>query len=609
LHFWLTKLHIAILGLLLFASCGIAITGDFNSDNVVDVDDLRILAGQWLKTEGVNVAVTGSLSGACSGIYIEDGAYNEQQSYISTGATPFFIWYATGYWYCSYAKAGTSYPCFRSDTFLGEYSPLNSEDGTATVTMGDNVCDLNADDIVNFLDYQSMLENYTGEFNYPRYTLTTDVSGDGGITVSPIADDYRSGSQVTLFATPADGWYFLEWLEDLTGNNNPSTLYMSSNKTVYASFASLTPAIDTGAIDTPSGVVYENTYIDLSKGVTSVGSLYYEICSIPTGASLIASQPYAQYITNAMLPYRVPANGSTIVLRAFTDGHKYFNYRACNGEHKSDTVTMDVDISANTADSLTFTGNESVIIPDSGDTMDAVSGFGVAFYYKTMMSDCGLFYKQDGGNGYYACVENGRFRFYVVKSDGKAIGYGRTDAYRVDTGLWMAFGFSIYEDKAIVFGNCIEAGWSYGDEYTGQPILDYSNSSPVTIGRVPGKNNFIGEFDRLRFYSGCTGELWDLKMMFVLGYPPEDRQTLSDVSGWESNVVPDARFMFDEGTGSTVADDKHTPTLTGDADSIPWLPNAGNDEVVVSSNFSPVKRVKRSTTVLNDEDCIKHKKD
>lgn len=446
----------------------------------------------------------------------------------------------------------------------------------------------------NFIDFSSMAATWEGGLAAYKITITAT---NGNVTRMPDQDEYFQNDSVQLTAIASSGYTFSHWSGDLTGSDNPATVIITSNKNITANFISLAPVIDIGAIANPQTIVFENCIIDLSQGVSGAGTIDYVIDSLPSGAFLIATQEYAKPIMSSMLPYIVPEHNSHIVLRATSTGTKTFNYHAYNGS-SSNIATMTVNVSANSPDSLTFTGTETeiVTIPDSNE-LDIIDGRGICFYFRTLQADCGLFYKRAGANGYYVCVENGRIRFYLVQPNGTAIGYGRTDMLRVDTGRWTTCGFTYNAGLIAIFVCDVEqvngSGY-YVAEYVNQPIADYTNSEPVIIGKSPGKPNFVGEFDRLRFYSGCTGEAWDLQMIYIMGVP-EGRQDTSDVvSEWYGTpIVPLVRFMFDEGVGTTTTDDRCTPNLVGNVGSMPWLANYDNNEAVIYTsryNFSNIKR-------------------
>ncbi|MBG6130075.1 chitodextrinase [Aquimarina sp. EL_43] len=77
--------------------------------------------------------------------------------------------------------------------------------------------------------------------NVVQYTLTTSTTGQG--TVSG-GGTYNSGTSVTVTATAASGWDFSGWSGALSGNTNPGSVTMNSDKTVTATFTE-SPVIST----------------------------------------------------------------------------------------------------------------------------------------------------------------------------------------------------------------------------------------------------------------------------------------------------------------------------------------------------------------------------
>jgi uncharacterized repeat protein (TIGR02543 family) len=75
-------------------------------------------------------------------------------------------------------------------------------------------------------------------------TLTCQASpaGAGVVSASPPSADntYGSGTLVTLTAIPATGYTFTGWSGDLAGTANPATITMDTDKTITATFTSLT---------------------------------------------------------------------------------------------------------------------------------------------------------------------------------------------------------------------------------------------------------------------------------------------------------------------------------------------------------------------------------
>jgi Ca2+-binding EF-hand superfamily protein len=70
----------------------------------------------------------------------------------------------------------------------------------------------------------------------PRYSLTIAVNGQGTTSPSVGSYTYNKDSKVTITATPASGWIFNSWQGADNNSINPSTVTMSSSKTVTAFF-------------------------------------------------------------------------------------------------------------------------------------------------------------------------------------------------------------------------------------------------------------------------------------------------------------------------------------------------------------------------------------
>jgi uncharacterized repeat protein (TIGR02543 family) len=73
--------------------------------------------------------------------------------------------------------------------------------------------------------------------NVGSYTLQLGVSGNGTTSVSAGSHSYKSGTAVSIKATPAQGFVFAGWSGAFTGNTNPLTVTMNGNKSLTATFA------------------------------------------------------------------------------------------------------------------------------------------------------------------------------------------------------------------------------------------------------------------------------------------------------------------------------------------------------------------------------------
>jgi len=68
------------------------------------------------------------------------------------------------------------------------------------------------------------------------YTLATNISPSGAGSVSPSGGQYKSGTLVTLTATPASGYIFDHWNGSASGTSSTTTITMDSDKSITANF-------------------------------------------------------------------------------------------------------------------------------------------------------------------------------------------------------------------------------------------------------------------------------------------------------------------------------------------------------------------------------------
>lgn len=70
----------------------------------------------------------------------------------------------------------------------------------------------------------------------PMYTLTVNINPVGAGSVSPSGDQYESGSQVTMTATPTSSYDFDYWDGDVSGYLSTVIVTMNSDKSITAHF-------------------------------------------------------------------------------------------------------------------------------------------------------------------------------------------------------------------------------------------------------------------------------------------------------------------------------------------------------------------------------------
>ena len=80
------------------------------------------------------------------------------------------------------------------------------------------------------------------------HTLTTNVTGQGSVSVNPDQVDYSCGDPVQVTAIADPGWLFQEWQGDLVGSQNPETVLLDLDRNITAVFVQDTtpPVILTG---------------------------------------------------------------------------------------------------------------------------------------------------------------------------------------------------------------------------------------------------------------------------------------------------------------------------------------------------------------------------
>lgn len=105
-------------------------------------------------------------------------------------------------------------------SFAGWSGAVTGSTNPTTVTMDAN---------------KSVTATFTQNTGGP-FTLTTNVVGSGTVTRNPNATSYAAGTVVTLTATANTGSSFSGWSGDLSGSTNPTTITMSANRTVTATF-------------------------------------------------------------------------------------------------------------------------------------------------------------------------------------------------------------------------------------------------------------------------------------------------------------------------------------------------------------------------------------
>jgi len=79
----------------------------------------------------------------------------------------------------------------------------------------------------------------------PRFFITVQVTGQGTVVLDPVKPEgYQKNNIVTVTAVPGDGSHFVSWGGAVSGTANPTTLRVSGNHTVLATFSTGSGGVD-----------------------------------------------------------------------------------------------------------------------------------------------------------------------------------------------------------------------------------------------------------------------------------------------------------------------------------------------------------------------------
>ena len=89
--------------------------------------------------------------------------------------------------------------------------------------------------------YGEEVQFLTPEDPRPIYTLTVSAEENGSVNAD-VSGQYREGEQVTLTATPSEGYLFKEWSDGAT--DNPYTITITGDTTLTAIFKVIPSGIE-----------------------------------------------------------------------------------------------------------------------------------------------------------------------------------------------------------------------------------------------------------------------------------------------------------------------------------------------------------------------------
>jgi uncharacterized repeat protein (TIGR02543 family) len=226
-----------------------------------------------------------------------------------------------------------------------------------------------------------------------NYNLTVNATNG---SVSPNGGTYPENTPVSLTATPAAGYHFVNWTGDITGTSNPVTVTMNSNKTVTANFAintytvtasagvngSITPTgtstVPYGAnhcytITPSSGYVIDRILVD-GSAVTSATSFCFNSINANHTISVTFKVPTTTYTLSVSAPngsYTLnPAGGiydaNTVVTVTANPSSPCYTFSGWTGSVSSSTNPISITMNGNKALTANFTQRTYSITASAG---------------------------------------------------------------------------------------------------------------------------------------------------------------------------------------------------------------------------------------------------
>ena len=190
-------------------------TTDWSGDTTLNSEPLTNFKGKWVQITEIIVYDAGFSSGRY-GIQIKEmhGSKNTLFEFLDNDIQT---------WKGGALDLQVKWGIYRSRTSLGG--------GTVFTDLQDEVI------LYDNFDIKYINDNSPITFDSPKVALSTN-SINGSILTNPsvIANSHELNSQVNLTAVPDNGYEFEKWEGDISGNENPKTIVMDSEKSVTAVF-------------------------------------------------------------------------------------------------------------------------------------------------------------------------------------------------------------------------------------------------------------------------------------------------------------------------------------------------------------------------------------
>lgn len=255
-----------------------------------------------------------------------------------------------------------------------------------------------------------------------------------------------------------------------------------------------------------------------------------------------------------------------VIFASDTVGNDTVKFRSYDGEEFSNEATVDVNVIAAYADYVSFDGGE-VTIPDN-DYLDINdSGWAMSIWYRNMTSSSNgsIIKKRDSSQGWDFIVQSGKLLFNLYDANGLVVALESNLC--ISYGIWWEILIGVNEDPCDANNQYISMQYYQTETNSGE----YANSNVFVSSVYTNDCNVIinpnTEIDHLRFWDDVSEESHATTVLF----PTNSRWNYTESTLGIGNPSK-VRFKMDEGSGSTITDDKASGLVGTFSGDVSWIP-------------------------------------
>jgi hypothetical protein len=373
------------------------------------------------------------------------------------------------------------------------------------------------------------------------YTLSTSVVGPGTIVKVPDTVNYVEGSQVKLTAKPDSGAIFVGWTGSLVDVTNPTTISMTSNKAITATFRKLqyytlaVTVVGNGKVmKVPDQPTYlEGTQVQVTETPDSTNQFLAwggDVGGSSNSITITMNSNKTVSATFSQLPYyslniavfgggsvtKVPDAatylvGTPVQITAVPDGGNHLG--SWSGDTSANSTTLTVRMMSNKLIVANFAADQPGLVayyPFNGNAFDeSGNGHNGTVVGATLTTD------RFGVNG-----RAYRFNYgYSSSHSGDCINIPDDPSLRLSTSFTLAafVTFQNYSnDGKAIISKIAPADWNGGYEMRIVPIPD---TTVVLSGRVNGTN------------TTCSAQIHAVDRWYHIAYTYDGTQLRQYING------------------------------------------------------------------------------